>query len=302
MPNKKSHTFLSIHYRKLLDKAWGFASNYIEITIDESMIIKHTKSTLYSNNMPWRKIRSDFDVTMGSFDGTETCELVRLFLLSWLTHLDVKKLDLALRINTAAERESFITPKDHKDNFKNKLTCRLINPCKPEIGKISKHLLQKIVNVVKNKTNYNHWKNTHNITWFGDMPNKKSHTFLSIHYRKLLDKAWGFASNYIEITIDESMIIKHTKSTLYSNNMPWRKIRSDFDVTIGSFDGTETCELVGRFLLSWLTHLDVNVGLYANGGLTTCIKNAQGSRSNKKCAKFANKTACKSLLKLIEKW
>ena len=58
------------------------------------------------------------------------------------------------------------------------------------------------------------------------------------------------------------MIIKHTKkSTLYSNNMPWYKIRSDFDVTIGNIDGTETCELVRLFLLSRLTHLDVNVEL-----------------------------------------
>ena len=43
--------------------------------------------------------------------------------------------------------------------------------------------------------------------------------------------------------------------------MPWRKIRSDFGVTMGSFDGAESCELVGLFLLSQLTHLDVNVGL-----------------------------------------
>ena len=48
--------------------------------------------------------------------------------------------------------------------------------------------------------------------------------------------------------------------------MPWRKIRSGFDVTIGSFDGAETCELVGMFLLS---HLYVNVGLYRDDGLAT---------------------------------
>ena len=71
-----------------------------------------------------------------------------------------KNLDLADRINTAAERESSIILKDHKENFKNKPTCRLINPCKPEIGKINKQLLEKIVKVVKDtgKTKYNHWK------------------------------------------------------------------------------------------------------------------------------------------------
>ena len=69
-----------------------------------------------------------------------------------------KKLDLADRINTTTERDSFITLKDHKENFKNKPTYRLINPCIPGIGKISKQLLEKIVKAVKDKTKYNHYK------------------------------------------------------------------------------------------------------------------------------------------------
>ena len=119
------------------------------------------------------------------------------------------------------------------------------------------------------------------ITWFEDIPNKKSNTFIAFDIcdfypsitEELLDKALDSASHHIEITNDERMIIKHTKKApLYSNNMPWRKIRSDFDVTMGSFDGAETCELVGLFLLSQLTHLDVNVGLYRDDGLATCTK------------------------------
>ena len=74
-----------------------------------------------------------------------------------------KNLDLADRINTNAERESFIILKDHKENFKNKPTCRLINPCKPEIGKISKQLLEKIVKVVMDKTKHDHRKNTQDV-------------------------------------------------------------------------------------------------------------------------------------------
>ena len=56
--------------------------------------------------------------------------------------------------------------------------------------------------------------------------------------------------------------------------MPWRKIRPDFDATMGNFDGAETCELVGLFLLSQLTHLDVNVGLYRDDGLATCTNSS----------------------------
>ena len=38
--------------------------------------------------------------------------------------------------------------------------------------------------------------------------------------------------------------------------------------TMGSYDGAETCELVGNFLLSQLQHLNINVGLYRDECLT----------------------------------
>ena len=46
-------------------------------------------------------------------------------------------LNIADRAERMAERQAFITLKDHKDNFQNKPTCRLINPAKSEIGRIS---------------------------------------------------------------------------------------------------------------------------------------------------------------------
>ena len=48
--------------------------------------ILHTpkKTTLYKDGNPWTKKSSDFDVTMGSFDGAEVCELVGLHLLPQL--------------------------------------------------------------------------------------------------------------------------------------------------------------------------------------------------------------------------
>ena len=94
-------------------------------------------------------------------------------------------------------------------------------------------------------------------TWFGNIPNKKSCTFIAF------DKALDFASHYIEMTTDERMFIKHTnKTNLYSNKMSRRKIWSDFNVAMGIFNGAGTCKLVGLFLMSHLTHLHVHVGLY----------------------------------------
>ena len=49
-----------------------------------------------------------------------------------------ENLELSDRIDTMAKNQAFITLKDHKPNFNNKPTCRLINPTKSEIGKISK--------------------------------------------------------------------------------------------------------------------------------------------------------------------
>ena len=71
------------------------------------------------------------------------------------------RLKLADRINRTAENEAFITLKDHKPNFRNKPTCRLINPSKSEIGIISKQKLESINDkVVRQTLQLNQWKNT----------------------------------------------------------------------------------------------------------------------------------------------
>lgn len=48
------------------------------------------------------------------------------------------------RTEQTGTRNPFVTLKDHKPNFKNNTTCRLINPAKSEIGIISKQILEKI--------------------------------------------------------------------------------------------------------------------------------------------------------------
>ena len=73
--------------------------------------------------------------------------------------------------------------------------------------------------------------------------------------KDLLTKALEFASKYDAITDEEKNIIKAEKSRLFNENTAWckRESKSLFDVTMGSFDGAETCELVGSYLLSKLT-------------------------------------------------
>jgi len=47
-----------------------------------------------------------------------------------------EQMELDDRITIAAKKPAFITIKDHKANYMTNPTCRLINPTKPEIGKL----------------------------------------------------------------------------------------------------------------------------------------------------------------------
>ena len=61
------------------------------------------------------------------------------------------------------ETEAYITIKDHKDEFPNKMLCRLINPSKPNIGKISKTILDTINKNIVRSTEINQPKDTSNV-------------------------------------------------------------------------------------------------------------------------------------------
>jgi len=74
------------------------------------------------------------------------------------------------------------------------------------------------------------------------------------------------------------IILQAKQSLLFSENFPWEKRSANnlFDVTMGSFDGAETCELVGCYLLSLLTKkYGQNIGLYRDDGLAALKGNPQ---------------------------
>ena len=204
-------------------------------------------------------------------------------------------------MDTTADKDSFIILKDHKPNFANKPTCRLINPTKSEIGKISKNILHRINSTIAKKHNLNQWRNTTAvINWFKSIENKQQFSFICFDIEEfyssisqdLLNKALYFASNYDNITTDERNIIIHAKnSILIHKHTPWQKKgNTTFDVTMGSYDGAETCELVGSFLLSQLQDLNINVGLYRDDGLAITNATPRDTENIKKkiCRIFNN--------------
>jgi hypothetical protein len=63
--------------------------------------------------------------------------------------------------------------KDHKPNFDNNPTFRLINPSKSEIGRVSKLILDRIKTKVIEATHINQWKNTKSVlSWFNQVADK----------------------------------------------------------------------------------------------------------------------------------
>ena len=94
-------------------------------------------------------------------------------------------------------------------------------------------------------------------------------TFLHIS-RAFITQALAFAAQYDNITDEKkNIIIKAKESLLFNGNTAWckRETKSLFDVTMGSFDGAETCELVGLYLLSKLTPVvGNNQGRRSHGG------------------------------------
>ena len=64
------------------------------------------------------------------------------------------------RMETNEEGNSFITIKDHKENFDNHPTVRLINLAKNELGRIRKLILDKINTKISQKLEMNQRKNT----------------------------------------------------------------------------------------------------------------------------------------------
>ena len=70
------------------------------------------------------------------------------------------KLGIDDRVDITANKDAFITLKDHKPNFANKPTCRLINPTKSKIGRISKTIVDRINNKITRASKFSQWKNS----------------------------------------------------------------------------------------------------------------------------------------------
>ena len=187
------------------------------------------------------------------------------------------------KIPKLQEKQAFITIKDHKENFPNKIEYRLLNPTKSFFAKYSKNLIDKINLTIKNYSKLNQWKNTDNvINWFKNLKLNNNYRLIKFDIvkfypsitKKTLIKALEFAEDFLPITDkDTNLIIQSCKSVLTHNNKTWEKINSEnqFNISMGSFNGAEICDLVGLFLLNEINKSNIfnhnEFGIYRDDGM-----------------------------------
>ena len=83
------------------------------------------------------------------------------------------------RIECIARTLAFITLKDHKPDFRQNPSCRLINQAKNELGKVSKLIIENINKKLISELHFKQWKNANSVLkWFIDISNKRvAHLF-----------------------------------------------------------------------------------------------------------------------------
>ena len=125
------------------------------------------------------------------------------------------RLGIAGRVEIYAEKEPYIIIKNHEEDFPYITSCRLINMAKSEIGMISKSIVEGINSSIT---------------------------------ENLLHKAIDFAK------AQEEIIWHARRSLLFVPTSTWVKQGgSQFNVTMGSYDGAEICELISLYVLLLLS-------------------------------------------------
>ena len=141
---------------------------------------------------------------------------------------------LLKRMQTNGENNCFISLKDHKENFQNNPTVRLINPAKNEFGKISKVILDRTNKNTRGNLQLNQWKNTSTIIdW---LIKNYLHSFVIFDIKdfypsikELLIKAIKFSESFTDIPDEDKRTINHSrKSLLFNNQQAWIKKKVDY--------------------------------------------------------------------------
>ena len=95
------------------------------------------------------------------------------------------KLGIVDRVEKYNLKNCFITIKDHKSDFKENPKCRLINPAKTQMGKVSKIFVQDICASLRIALNINQWRNIQDcIKWFKEYDKDNKCSFVKYYIKE----------------------------------------------------------------------------------------------------------------------
>ena len=136
---------------------------------------------------------------------TKTCKKCNIN-KSYSINVKAKEIASKLKINDRAqkldENEAYVTIKDHNEGFLDKIFCRLTNPSKTDIRKVSKQILDRVNKTILEKNKVNQWKNTSSvIEWYCNVKRRNQCSFIVFDIEsfypsistKLVDEAISFA-------------------------------------------------------------------------------------------------------------
>ena len=191
------------------------------------------------------------------------------------------ELKISDRVEMPPIKECYITLKDHKPNFPAKVECRLINPAKSNIGRISKKILDNINRKIQMESQLQQLKNTEEaLQWFSNIKDKKNSLLLTCDIdsfypsisKSLVHDAIEFAEEYTNITeIEKKVLMNARESLLHHDGEIWMKKDGTFDVTMGAYDGAQISDLVGLLILSKVKQQipELNFALYRDDGIAS---------------------------------
>ena len=119
------------------------------------------------------------------------------------------------RLKCTTKNPTFIMLKDHKTNFRTSTPCWLLNPCKSELGKISKMILETSKKYLVDLLNLNQWKNSDMvINWFCSIKSKSQCAFIQLDIME-------FYPSMMETILDNVLSMQTTH-----RNFGWRLVNN----------------------------------------------------------------------------
>ena len=261
------------------------------IQTSKKIFVKSDKSkNIYEIPVPeYRKLIRDNITKNYRLDNGDTADLINRDIYNSTSILGIQE-----RVNKLEEKQCYVLLKDHKPDFLEKMPTRLINPTKTELGRVSKSILQDLVEELATKLKLNLWISTADaIKWFDNIPDKPRATFLqfdimefypSINLR-IFDEAVQFAQRHIHIPDQHLRIIKQCrKGIVFHEGQGWIKKgqSTNFDVPMGGLDSAQIADFIGIFILDSLSRAfdPTYMGLYRDDGLMV-IPNSNGPETNR---------------------